>query len=69
MTAAAERAIIDKMRAGQPITVLDHIPTIDDAEELEAFRSALIKNGRMTEDAQIAIYRRQKQIGQASTHG
>lgn len=69
VTRAAEQALLAKWRRGEIITPEDHVTTIDNADELEAFRSALIKNGRMTEDAQIAIYRRQKQIGQASTHG
>lgn len=65
MTRAAESALLAKLRRGEPVTVLDHIPTIDCAEELEAFRLALIGNGRMTPDAQTAIYRRQMQIERA----
>jgi hypothetical protein len=63
MTRAAESRLMEKTRRGEIVTPADHVTTIDDVEELEAFRKALIANGRMTEDAQIAIYRRQKQIG------
>lgn len=63
MTRAAEQAILAKLRANQPITAEDHIPTIDDADELEAFRTGLIANGRMTPDLQTAIYRQQIKIG------
>lgn len=69
MTRAAEQALLAKLRAGKTVTVADHIPTIDDADELEAFRAGLIGNGRMTPDLQTAIYRQQIKIGRASTHG
>lgn len=62
--AEAEQAILAKIRAGQPVTVLDHIPTITTAEELEAFRAGLIANNRMTPEAQTAIYRHQIKIGE-----
>ena len=60
---AAEQAIIDKMRRGEPITPEDHIATIDDAEELAAFMEAIKANGRMTDGIRVAGLRRQKQIG------
>lgn len=63
MTAEAERALYDKMRRGEIITPSDHVMTIDDPDELESFRKALIANGRMTSDTLIAIYRRQLKIG------
>lgn len=62
MTAAAERALMEKVRAGQIITPLDHITTIDTMPELTAFTDALKANGRMTDDIRIAALRRQKQI-------
>ncbi len=65
VTRAAEQALLAKWRRGEIITPEDHVTTIDNADELEAFRRALIGNGRMTPDAQTAIYRRQMQIERA----
>lgn len=63
---SAEAALLAKLRRGEAITPLDHIPTIDGLEELEAFRKALIDNKRMTPDIQTAIYRHQNRLGTAT---
>ena len=68
MTVAAERALMAKWRKGEIITPEDHITTIDDLDELAAFKAKLTEVGRMTQDTLVAIYRREKQIGR-STHG
>ena len=57
-----------KLRAGISPTREDHVATIDDLAELEAFRQGVAEAGRMTEALLTAIYRRQVQIG-AATHG
>lgn len=63
MTRAADRALIEKWRRGEIITPEDHVTTIDDTDELEAFRKQAIANGRLTPELQTAIYRRQIKIG------
>lgn len=68
MTVAAERALMAKWRKGEIITPEDHITTIDDLDEIAAFKAKLTEVGRMTQDTLVAIYRREKQIGR-STHG
>lgn len=68
MTAAAEARIMAKIRAGQTVTREDHVATIDDLAELDAFKAGVTQAGRMTESLLTAIYRRQMQIG-AATHG
>lgn len=68
MTASAERALMDKWRRGEAITPLDHITTIDSADELAAFMDALKANGRMTDETRVAAMRREIQI-RAATHG
>lgn len=68
MTRAAEQSLMAKWRKGGIITPEDHITTIDDPDELAAFKAKLIEVGRMTQDTLVAIYRREKQIGR-STHG
>ena len=68
MTREAEARIMTKLRAGETITREDHVATIDDLAELDAFRRGVAEAGRMTEALLTAIYRRQVQIG-AATHG
>ncbi len=68
MTSEAEARIMAKLRAGETITREDHVATIDDLAELDAFRRGVAEAGRMTEALLTAIYRRQVQIG-AATHG
>lgn len=68
MTAAAEARIMAKLRAGETVTREDHVATIDDLAELDAFKAGVTQAGRMTESLLTAIYRRQMQIG-AATHG
>ena len=68
VTRAAEQALLAKWRRGEIITPEDHVTTIDNADELEAFRKQALKAERMTPELQTAIYRRQIKIG-ASTHG
>lgn len=63
MTSAAEQELLAKIRRGENVTVIDHIPTIETADELEAFRKGLIENKRMTPDVLTAIYRHQNRIG------
>lgn len=65
MTRAAEQALLAKWRRGEIITPEDHVTTIDNADELEAFRKQAIKAERMTPELQTAIYRRQMQIERA----
>ena len=68
MTREAEARIMAKLRAGQTGTREDHVATIDDLAELDAFKAGVTEAGRMTESLLTAIYRRQMQIG-AATHG
>ena len=68
MTREAEARIMAKLRAGQTVTREDHVATIDDLAELDAFKAGVTEAGRMTESLLTAIYRRQVQIG-AATHG
>jgi hypothetical protein len=62
MTGAAEARIMAKIRAGQTVTREDHVATIDDLAELEAFRAGVTEAGRMTADLLTAILRRQVQL-------
>ena len=57
-----------KLRAGETVTREDHVATIDDLAELDAFKAGVTEAGHMTESLLTAIYRRQVQIG-AATHG
>ena len=59
----AERTLLAKLRAGQPVTALDHVPTIRTTEELAAFVGGLTGTGRMTDDLRIACLRQQQKIG------
>lgn len=68
MTRAAESRLMEKTRRGEIITPEDHVTTIDNADELEAFRKQALKAERMTPELQTAIYRRQIKLG-AATHG
>ena len=45
MTREAEARIMAKLRAGETVTREDHVATIDDLAELEAFRQASPKPG------------------------
>ena len=63
MTREAEARIMAKLRAGQTVTREDHVATIDDLAELDAFKAGVTEAGRMTEALLTAIYRRQVQIG------
>ena len=65
MTAAAEARLLAKLRAGETVTREDHVATIDDLAELDAFKAGVTEAGRMTETLLTAIYRRQVQIAQA----
>ncbi len=51
-----------KLRAGISPTREDHVATIDDLAELEAFRRGVTEAGRMTADLLTAIIRRQVQL-------
>ena len=62
MTAEAEARIMAKIRAGETVTREDHVATIDDLVELEAFRQGVAEAGRMTADLMTAIARRQVQL-------
>jgi hypothetical protein len=62
MTRDAEARIMAKIRAGQTVTREDHVATIDDLAELEAFRQGVAEAGRMTADLMTAIARRQVQL-------
>lgn len=62
MTREAEARIMAKIRAGQTVTREDHVATIDDLAELEAFRQGVAEAGRMTGDLMTAIIRRQVQL-------
>lgn len=62
MTAEAEARIMAKIRAGETVTREDHVATIDDLAELEAFRRGVTEAGRMTADLLTAIIRRQVQL-------
>lgn len=62
MTRAAEQLIIKKIRSGQPVGAEDHIGTIDDIGELEAFRAGIASAGRLTHDVMQAIERRKNAI-------
>ena len=62
MTAAAEARIMAKLRAGETVTREDHVATIDDLAELDAFRRGVAEAGRMTADLMTAILRRQVQL-------
>lgn len=64
MTRAAEARLMEKVRRGENVTLLDHLTTIDHPDELAAFMEALKANGRLTDDIRIAGLRRQKQIGE-----
>ena len=59
MTREAEARIMAKLRAGQTVTREDHVATIDDLAELDAFKAGVTEAGRMTETLLTAIYRRQ----------
>ena len=63
----AERDLMDKWRRGEAITPLDHITTIDSADELAAFMDALNANGRITDEIRVAAMRREIQIRAALT--
>lgn len=67
MTAAAEARIMAKIRAGETVTREDHVATIDDLAELDAFRRGVTEAGRMTGDLTTAIIRRQVQLQTALT--
>lgn len=69
MTAAAERTLMEKWRRGEAKFPLDHVPTIDDPDELQAFMDGLKANGRMTDETREACLRRQRQLIGRSTHG
>ena len=62
MTREAEARIMAKLRAGETVTREDHVATIDDLAELEAFRRGVAEAGRMTADLTTAILRRQVQL-------
>lgn len=62
MTVAAERTLMEKWRRGQPIYPVDHVPTIDDLDELQAFMDGLKANGRMNDETREACLRRQRQL-------
>ena len=62
MTREAEARIMAKLRAGETVTREDHVATIDDIAELEAFRQGVAEAGRMTADLMTAIARRQVQL-------
>ena len=62
MTREAEARIMAKLRAGETVTREDHVATIDDLAELEAFRQGVAEAGRMTADLMTAIARRQVQL-------
>lgn len=59
----AEDAIRQKMRRGEAITLLDHIPTIRTADELASFREQLPKAKREDDDIRVALMRQEMQIG------
>lgn len=61
----AEAAIREKMRRGEAITLLDHIPTIRTAEELASFREQLPKNKREDNEIRVALTRQEMQIGRS----
>lgn len=63
MTRAAEARLMEKVRRGENVTLLDHLTTIDHPDELAAFLDALKSNGRLTDDIRIAGLRRMHQIG------
>jgi len=67
MTREAEARIMAKLRAGQTVTREDHVATIDDLAELEAFRQGVAEAGRMTAELTTAILRRQVQLQTALT--
>lgn len=58
----AEAAILAKIRAGQPIFPVDHVPTIETVEELQAFMDGLKKSGRMNDENREACLRRMRQL-------
>ena len=62
MTREAEARIMAKLRAVETVTREDHVATIDDLAELEAFRRGVAEAGRMTADLTTAILRRQVQL-------
>ena len=62
MTREAEARIMAKLRAGQTVTREDHVATIDDLAELDAFKAGVAEAGRMTADLMTAIARRQVQL-------
>ena len=72
MTRAADRQLLADWKAGRFQTreahLVAHVGTIDSAEEMSGFIDQARKAGAYTGDVQIAVLRRQKQIG-ASTHG
>jgi len=69
MSRSAEAAILAKIRAGRPIYPIDHVPTIDDLDELQAFMEGLKASGRMTDETREACLRRQQQLMRAADHG
>lgn len=61
-TAAAEAALLAKLRRGEHITAADHIPTIGTVEELDGFKRGLSEAGRLTPELLVAIYRHEKRL-------
>jgi hypothetical protein len=59
----AERDILDKVRAGRPITPADTVATITGPDELAAYERGLQARGGLTGDAVTAINARRKAMG------
>lgn len=59
---SAEEALLAKIRRGEPVYPIDHVPTITDLDELQAFMDGLKANGRMDDATREACLRRQRQL-------
>jgi hypothetical protein len=59
----AERDILDKVRAGRPITPADTVATISMPDELAAYERGLQARGGLTGDAVTAINARRMAMG------
>lgn len=68
MTAAADRQHLADWKAGRLDTrekmLLAHVGTIDRLDELEGFVAQTKANGRWTNEINVAVLRRQMQIGE-----
>lgn len=58
MTRRANAQLLTAIRRGLPVTVRDHVPTIDSADEMHAFMDGLKACGRMTDETREACLRR-----------